>query len=125
MIKILLRIFPALFFWGVFIFVIFQVPYPDNIASADSIQLIFFFIPLYLALVLTFNFFLKNILISASISLGLIFLLFLKALDSLNLVTGILTIISVYLLVSYFRKNKRSLTYLTKIPKITSLRRRK
>ncbi len=125
MFQLLLKILPAVIFWAIFIFVVLQVPYPDSIASANLSQLIFFFLPIYIALVLTFNLFLKNILMSASFCLGLIFLLILKALDSLNLVTIVLIIISVYLLVSYFRKNHgssnkiKSLTLNSKIPKLT------
>ena len=121
----ILKLIQALVFWGIFSYVVFYVPYPESITQANFIQLISFFIPLYLALSFSLNIFLKNILISSSISLGLICILILKALDSLNLVTTVLTAVSIYLLVSYFRKNKRGLTSLSKIPKLTTLRRRK
>jgi len=117
---------PLIFFWGVFIYVILQVPYPETFTQANFSQLSFFFIPLFLALCLTFNLLIKNISIASSISLGIIFFLILKALDSLNAVTTILMIISVGLLVSYFRKlKKKKLTNYSKIPKLTNLRRRK
>ena len=123
--KILLNIITVLF-WAIFIFVIFQVPYPESLTQANTTQLISFFIPLYLSLIFTLNIFLKNISISASLSLGLIFLLILKALDSLNLVTGLLILVSVYLLVSYFKKGGSSgLTLNSKIPKLHSLRRKR
>ncbi|MBI3103609.1 hypothetical protein HYZ05_01585 [Candidatus Daviesbacteria bacterium] len=125
MVKILIVILPALIFWGIFVYVVFQIPYPENITQANPTQLVGFFIPLYLAITFTLKAFLKNIFISGSISLGLLLLLILKALDSLNLVTGVLVIISVVLLVSYFGKmKKKSLTKLPKISKITHLRRR-
>jgi len=115
---------PVLISWGIFALVIIKVPYPETLSQASLFQFSAFFIPLYLALSLTFNIVLKNIFISASISLGLIFLLILKALESLNLVTGILIIISTYLLVSYFRKtHKNNLTNWRKIPKITKLKK--
>ena len=121
--KYLVKALPVLLFWGIFIFVVFQIPYPDTITQANITQLLAFFIPLFLAITLTLNIILKNILVSGSISLGLIFLLVLKSLDSLNLVTGVLIVISVGLLVSYFRKiNRRSLTKALKIPKLTKLR---
>lgn len=120
----LLKTISVLIFWGLFAFVIIKVPYPETLSQADTGQLSAFFIPLYLALTFSFNIVLKNIFISAAIPLGLIFLLILKALDSLNLVTGILIITSVYLLISYFRKiKKNSLTKLPKIPKITKLKK--
>lgn len=122
----LTKIIPVLIFWGIFAMVILKVPYPETLSQASLFQLSAFFIPLYLALSLTFNIFLKNIFISGSISLGLVFLLILKALQSLNLVTGILIIVATYLLISYFRKaNRKSLTNWRKIPKLTSLTRRK
>lgn len=102
----LIKIFKALFFWGVFGLVISQVPYPQNITQADFLQLSLFFIPLFLAILFTLNIFFNNIFIAGSASLGIILLLILKALDSLNIITGSLIIVSVGLLISYFRKRK-------------------
>ena len=125
MFKFLQSIIPALIFWTIFAYVVLQIPYPESLTQANILQLLSFFIPLFLAITLSFNLILKNIFISISISSGLIFFLFLKALDSLNLVTAILVIISVALLVSYFRKIKRrNLTKWPKIPKLTHLRRK-
>lgn len=103
MVKLILEILPALLFWGIFAYVIFQVPYPETLTQADLIQLLLFFIPLSLALTVTFNLFIKNVFSSSLISLGVICLLILKALDSLNFVTGLLTVTSIWLLISYFR----------------------
>lgn len=122
----LVKFLLALFFWGILAYVILQVPYPKSLTQTTPLQLFTFFIPLSLALTCTINFFLKNILSSGSISLGLIFLLVLKALDSLNLVTAILIIIPVWLLLSYFRKvTRKGLTNHSKIPKLTRLRKEK
>lgn len=124
MLKFLPKVAPALIFWGIFVYVVLQVPYPNSLTSATPFQLVAFFIPLFLALTLTFNLFFKLFPSSASVSLGIIFLLFLKALDILNFVSAALTIISVGLLLSYFRKVKRrSLTKLPKIPKLTRLKK--
>lgn len=134
MYKIISRIIPALLFLGGVGYVIWQIPYPESITQANIVQLLSFFIPLFLAIILTLNIVLKNIFISTSISIGVILLLFLKALDSLNLVTVVLILITVGLLTSYFRKIKKSpstssglknLTNYSKIPKLTHLRRRK
>jgi len=120
--KIIFKILPALIFWGAFAFVIRQIPYPDSITQANYTQILPFFASLYLALVFTLNILFRNILFSFSICLGLIFLLILKALDSLNIVTAILIIVATYLLAGYFRKiKKRGLTKQTKIPKLTKL----
>lgn len=124
--KSILKFIPAVILWGIFIFVVLKIPYPDSLTQANLTQIIPFFASLYLTLILTFNILLKNILSSAALSLGLIFLLILKALDSLNIVTGALTVIAMYLLLSYFKKIKRkNLTKLPKIPKLTHLRRNK
>lgn len=124
--RFFLKSIPVLFFWGVFIFTILQVPYPEALIQSDTKQLLLFFIPLSLALIFTFNPFLKNIFVSFSISLGLIFLLILKALDALNLVTATMILFAVALLVSYFRKINRykRLTNHLKIPKLTQLRKK-
>lgn len=106
MFKIITRITPALFFWGIFGYIILQVPYPQSITQASLFQLSTFFTTLFLAISFTLNIFLKNVLMSWSVSLGITLLLILKALDSLNLITGSLIIISVGLLISYFRKRK-------------------
>lgn len=111
--KIVLKIIPALFFWGIFIFVALKVPYPESLTQANIVQLLAFFVPLFLALSITLNIF---------FSLGLIFLLILQALDSLNIVTGALTAVAAYLLFSYFRTKRRGLTKQTKISKLTQLR---
>lgn len=125
MFKSLTKIAPTLIFWGIFTYVVFQIPYPKNLTQASILQILGFFIPLFLAVNLTINIFLKNIFSSSSISLGIIFLLLLKALDSLNLVTGTIIMIAVILLVSYFRKiKKRGLTNHSKIPKLTRLRKK-
>ncbi len=119
-----LKSIPVLFYWGIFIFTLLQIPYPQTLTQSDTKQLLLFFIPLSLALIFTFNLFLKNIFLSFSISLGLIFLLILKALDALNSVTSMLILIAVGLLVSYFYKTKReNLTNHSKIPKLTKLKK--
>lgn len=138
---LILKIIPALILWAVFIFVVLKIPYPDSLTQANLTQVIPFFASLFLALLFTLNIFSRNILLSAAIALGLIFLLMLEALDSLNLVTVILTLIATGLLTSYFlkgnsptvyfRKNKKrnlnpvksDLTKQTKIPKLTQLRK--
>lgn len=119
-----LKIILPLLFWIIFATVILIVPYPENLVQTNFVQLISFFIPLYLAINFTLNILLRNILVSSSVSLGIISLLILKALDILNLVTGILTLTTTFLLVSYFRKAKdRGLTKLPKISKLTHMRK--
>ncbi len=118
---LLLKVIPSLLFWGIFVYVVLQVPYPETLTQANFSQITPFFVSLFLAITFSFNIFLKNILLSLTLSLGLIFLLALTALDSLNIVTLILTIIPVALLFSYFRKKRAGLTKQPKIPKLTKL----
>lgn len=118
--KIFILLFPVVFFWGIFIYIVLTVPYPESLTQANLNQIIPLFASLYLAIAITVNVFLKNFLSSLSIALGVILLLVLMALNSLNIVTGILTLISIALLYSYFRKRqKSSLTKHTKMPKLT------
>ncbi|MDP3991257.1 MAG: hypothetical protein Q8P63_03120, partial [Candidatus Nealsonbacteria bacterium] len=63
--KIIFKIIPALVFWGIFIFIINQIPYPDSLTQANFTQIIPFLISLYLAFILTINILLRNILLSA------------------------------------------------------------
>lgn len=124
--KLFIKIFPPIISWVIFTAVIIQIPYPDSLIKADFMQISLFFFTLYLAITLTLNVFLKNYFLSGSVTLGLISLLLLKALDSLNSITSLLVIISIGLLVSYFRKTKTSsLTSAQKIPKLITLRRKK
>lgn len=117
----------TLFFWGMFLYVVFFVSYPKTLTSANFLQIAPFFLTLFLAVALTVYLVFKNFLISALASLGVVILLILKGLDSLNLVSGGLTILAIGLLISYFKKNKRSsrLTSGTKIPRLIPLRRQK
>lgn len=122
---------PIIFFWGLFIFTVFQVPYPQSLIGAKAYQILPFFISLIFSIAFTLNIFFKNIFISFSISLGLMSLLILKAIDSLSIVITILIITAVLLLISYFRKDKSKnlnpiksdLTKLYKIPKLTRLKK--
>lgn len=133
MLKLIMKILPALFFGGVFLLTVFQIPYPESLTQATILQILGFFIPLFLLISFVVNIFIKNLFLSSSISLGIIILLLLKALDSLNLVTGGIITVAVILLVSYFRKIKKrspsinsglkNLTKLPKIPKLTHVRK--
>lgn len=108
--KLFLKIIPALIFWGIWILVIFYVPYPESLTQASLWQILAFFIPLFLALTFT---------LSAPIALGIVFLTLLKALDALNFVSAALIITAVALLL------RVRLTSARKISKLTSLRRKR
>lgn len=113
------KLFLASVLWLAFIYVLFNVDYPQTLVQASLSQLISFFLTLFLAVLFTLNIFLNFLAISFFISLGFIILLLLQALHSLNLVTGILTIVSIWLFISYFKKSKRSqFTSKFQIPKL-------
>lgn len=121
-----LKIILCAIFWGIFGFVILQVPYPNSLTQATLLQIMAFFISLFLAITFTLNIFFYFYLLSGILAIGIIFLIILKALDSLNTVTAILTLIAEGLLFSYFRKIKKGgLTSQGKIRRLTNLQRRK
>ncbi len=109
-----LSVILSLISWGVFSYTIFQVPYPETLTSANLLQLTAFFIPLFLALILTINIFLKFFILSAILAASLIIILLLQALHILNLVTASLVIIATILLTSQFQKRK-----INKLPKVS------
>lgn len=121
------KVLIALLTWSIFALAVWQIPYPKSLTAASLGQIFPFFTPLFLALTFTLNIFVDIFPLSAIISLGIVFGLILKALDSFNLVTIALILVAEYLLISYF-KNPKSGSGLTKssgIPKLRSLRRRK
>ena len=122
--SIILKAIPASISWGIFILVIFKVPYPNTLTQANAFQLLAFFVPLFLALTFSFNMVLNFYPHSLSLSFGIIILLVLKALGSLNFVSAILTLLAVFLLFSYFKKKGR-LTSRSNVPKLRNLGRRK
>ncbi len=123
--KFLLRTIPALIFLGIFIWVVLFVDYPKSLTQASTLQLAVFFVTLFLCLTFLLNIAINKLITSSIISLGGMILLILKALAVLNFVTGILTILAIYLLASYFKKSHPNLTYTPNIPKLTRLIRRK
>lgn len=131
--KVLIRVFPLIIFWGTFIGVILFLPYPDSLPQASFLQMIAFFIPLFLAITFTVDLVLKNIPSSIAFSLGIILLLALKALKSVNSLYIILIVLAVGLLVSYFksmrspltRSGSNDLTSSSFVPKLKNLRRKK
>ncbi|MBI2600602.1 hypothetical protein HYW42_01500 [Candidatus Daviesbacteria bacterium] len=124
MIKLVKKFVPVLLVWGVFVYVLLNTPYPKDLSQATTPQLIFFFTPLFLAIIFTLNLYLNYLPVSISVSLGLVILLILKALNILNLVTILLTLTTAYLFASYFwkeRSNVKShpnLTSRSNIPKL-------
>jgi|SRR3989344_5911284 len=116
---------PVFISWGIFIYVVLKVAYPESLTSANTFQIFSFFSSLFLSLSFTINLIVRFMLKSIIISFGLILLLVLRALNSLNLVSFALTIIAFGLLLSYLKKPKSRLTSRAKVPKLRNLSRGK
>jgi hypothetical protein len=125
MIKVLLLLALALIFWGIFIWVIFYIEPPKSLTEANLLQIAYFFIPLYLAIIFSVNLLLKSLPASGSIALGIVILLTLKALDLFNFLYVTITLIATLLLFSYFKKDLPSLTSFNFVRKLRGSRRNK
>lgn len=105
---ILKKLIPIFFFAGIFIWVFLQTEPPKSLTSASVLQILLFFIPLFLLLTfiinIYFNFFIRSIFVSLGITLLLIF----KSLEMLNFVSVVLTSAGVILLVVSFKKPGKS-----------------
>lgn len=119
---LIIRIAPLIIFCTAFALVIYLVEPPKSITEAEVLQLILFFIPLFLLTSFALNLFLKFLLRSLVVSLGFMILLILKALDSLNLITFSLTVLATVLLASAFKK-KNSYNYQGKFLKAAKLQK--
>ncbi len=95
-------------FWAVFFsFVLWQIQPPKSLTSATIIQLLLFFIPLFLLLVCIINIFVNFFIRSLIIGLGITLLLIFKSLEMLNIISAVLTISGVIFLVTSFKKPKQ------------------
>lgn len=121
----ILSVVPVFVSWVIFTYVVLQVPYPQTITSANTFQIFSFFTSLFLSLSFTINLLLHFMLKSIIISFGIILIIVLKALNSLNIVSFGLTVIAFGLLLSYLKKQKSRLTSRSNVPKIRNLSRRK
>lgn len=110
----------ALVFLLLFIYVVLFIDYPESLTTASRFQLTSFFLPLFLFLFFSINYFFKNNSFSLLISFGVILLLILQALDTLNIVSALLVIASIGLFLNYLKtiKKDRSLTSGFFIPKL-------
>lgn len=79
---------------------------PQSLAQATISQILLFFVPLFFLLALLINIFFGLFFRSLIISSGLIILLVLKSLDTLNLATLSLTFLVTFLMVISFKKWK-------------------
>ena len=94
---------PLVFLGIILILVVWQVEPPKSLTSASLIQIIVFFLPFWLFLTFLINLFLKFLLRSLIISLGLTILL---SLEALNFITIPIVILATVLTTLAFKKPK-------------------
>lgn len=117
---ILKKLIPIFFFAGIFIWVFLQTEPPKSLTSASVLQILLFFIPLFLLLTFSINIYFNFFIRSIFVSLGLTLLLIFKSLEMLNFVSVILTILGTVFLTVSFKKPKQF-----QLGKIQSLKLRK
>lgn len=100
--------------------VIFKIEPPKSITQASVLQILLFFIPLFLLIVFLLNLYLRFLVYSAIMAIGIIILLLLQALNSLNIVSAALVIIACALLLKSIQRPKNKIP-LAKIPKLGKL----
>lgn len=109
------------FFSGIFVMVIFYVEAPKSWDEASVLQILGFFVPLLLALMVLLDFFIHYLPHSFILSLGLILGLAFYAVNELNYLTLLLIILITSFSWRVFPKMKLPrfrLTQGTKIPKL-------
>lgn len=116
------KLLPVLLFGIILGLVILNITPPDSLTSASPWQIIIFFLPLFLFLTFLINILFGFLLRSLIISLGILLLLVLKSLDSLNLVSVLITLIAVGLLIKSLRNSSSSQS---KIPNLSHLSKQK
>lgn len=113
-------ILPVFIFGVLFGVIVYSTQPPQTLTSGTFIQILLFFVPLFLFLMFLLNIFLQFLIRSFVISLGIILLLIFKSLDMLNLVTIVLTILATIFITISFKKTRAE-----KAAKIQSLKLKK
>lgn len=102
--------------------VIWQVQPPQTLTQASPLQLIAFFIPLFLLISSTIFVIFQSIPLGIISGLIVILLLALKSLDLLNIITFIVILVAILFITKALKKDKK-VSYQAKIPKISQLKR--
>ncbi len=118
--KYLKKLIPILICGLIFSWVVFQIKPPTTFTTATIFQLALFFIPLFFLLFFIFNLILDFILLSLTISVGIMLLLTLAGLHYLNILTGAVTLLAIFLIIKSLKKPTK-ITYKTKIPRLKKL----
>lgn len=117
------KLSPIFISGAIFGLVIWQIEPPQSLTKASFLQMVLFFVPLFLSLIFTFDLIFRFYLKSFIISLSIVIILILKTLDTLNLVTLALTFVATFLITKSLKQPKKS--YLSKIPKLSHLQKQK
>lgn len=112
-----LPVFISGIIFGVIVY--FTTP-PQTLTSATFMQLLLFFIPLFLFLMFLLNIIFQFFIRSFIISLGIILLLIFQSLGMLNILTGLLIMIASLFITISFKKSSN-----TQQSKIQSLKLKK
>ncbi|MDD2822637.1 MAG: hypothetical protein PHQ59_01015 [Candidatus Daviesbacteria bacterium] len=100
------KILPILIFGGVFVIIVYFTKPPQSLTSANFIQLLLFFIPLFLFLIFLLNIFFKFYIRSFILSLGIILMIIFKSLGMLNFLSGALIIVATTFSAISFKKTR-------------------
>lgn len=119
--RLLRKIAILLISLGFLIYVIFKVEPPKDWVSASIFQILIFFIPLLLTVTFFADLFINYLPRSFIIGLSFLILSVLQALKLLNILSGVIVILGTIVLFRFFPKTR--LTFFTKIPKLTKIRR--
>jgi hypothetical protein len=114
------KFLPILIFGLLFVNVIYFAKPPQTLTSGTFIQLLLFFIPLFLFLIFLLNIIFRFFIRSFIFSLGIILILIFKSLEMLNILTGALIIIASNFIAISFKKTRTAQT-----SKIQSLKLKK
>lgn len=116
------KIVPLLFFGSIFFLVVYFIEPTKDITQLSIIKDLAFFLPLLIFLTYLLKLFIKSSLCCLVISLSLVLLLTLKALNNLNLVSAALTTLGTFLILKSIKKNHAP-SYSTKLPKLSKLKK--
>lgn len=118
------KLLPVLISAAIFSLVIWQVQPPKTFTTVTSAQIALFFLPLFLFLLTIFNLIFNFYLRSFVITLGVVLLFILKALDILNIITAGVLILAIILIVKSLKRPQKTF-YQSKIPKLLKLSKQK
>lgn len=101
------KILPIIFFLLILSLIIWQVQPPSSLTSANALQVLLFFIPLFGLLIFTTNLIFGFYLKSLFVSLGVILLLIFQALSILNIFILAIIFIAIFLIIKSLKNPEK------------------